>query len=202
MMAITTKTQLKTACLLYIKNDTITEPSLDQYIDIATARIGEVIKTSANQFTLNLTTSAEVNSLVSQRPSQIAAVSMQSGSAWKSLEGMVQNQIGMIEASGKPLAFNLTGEDLRIRPIPSANVFEIVYFKRPIWVGEALDPSGVLERFSDVYLYATVAEVFLSLQDTEQHALYSQQFQNALATANATADVYLSGSRPRMIKGV
>lgn len=105
---------------------------------------------------------------------------------------------------GMPRFFSVVGNELEFEREPDSEyTIEVQYYKKPDPITEENQTNVVLDDYSSIYLFGTLAQVYLWSQDTEEAAVYTGKFQDAIKGANKADNKARYGPTPAMrVNGV
>ena len=176
-MALSTYSDLKTAIANNLARTDLTD-QMDDFIDLAEARLGRELKTRSQESSTNVSTGDEFVSLPTDLR-RVRLVRITTGTPSVLTSNTPQDLFANFDTGqGRPTHFTIIGEQLILRPIP-----DTTYTVR-ITMGTGMDSlsdstttNTVLTRYPDAYLYGCLAAAYRYLLDEAR-----SQFYDALAT--------------------
>jgi len=78
---------------------------------------------------------------------------------------------------GKPLAFSIVGDELKLRPVPDTSyTAEIIYIGDITELSSTNATNNILSRHPDAYLSGSLVEAYTYLMDEQRAQIYDQKF--------------------------
>lgn len=135
------------------------------FIELATARIGRDLRSTWNtQYTV-ITVSSDPYILPLDFQT-IRSLAVKADRGPVSLRSVGTHELNKFGNSGEPQVYNIRGRNLAIKPY-QARDYEIEYFARPPALVSAASENDVLTQLPYLYLYASLYEAWVYLQDEQ-----------------------------------
>jgi hypothetical protein len=193
-MAIGTFSELKTAVANWIVRSDLTE-RIPEFITLAEAKMNRelMVRQMEQRAVTNADTTTDEPQYVSL-PSDFlsirrACLSEVTGKPALTYLSPVQfndmrfSSIG--DTSGRPIYFTILGDELELLPTPDDDYeIEIVYRKSVPALSDANTTNWLLTFAPDLYLYATLREASIYMQEDERVPLWAQGYTNAVEGLN------------------
>lgn len=196
-MAITNYGELKSAIASFLQRDDLAA-SIPMFVDLATARFSDELRTPEMETVVASTLSAEWTAL----PSDFRAIRLieadgdvlEYRTPWQ-LQRMIQNAL----VPDVPY-YTIQDMQFRVYPFPTSSAAEVTYYAAlPALVNDS-DSNWLLAKRPDVYLYAALAHARLFLHDDARVAIAQAFTEKYIAEANRAAKSIAIGSTPLTVQ--
>ena len=94
-----------------------------------------------------------------------------------------------LSASGRPIYYSVVGDNFEFLPTPGSSYTGLLVYQAAIPALASNATNWLLNKHPDIYLCASLVEVHLWAQDTEQAALWDSRLQRSLK------EIEIQGSR-------
>lgn len=167
----------------YSHRPDLTDQIEDNFIQLASVRIGRDLKSSATEQLVTLDGVALGNPLTLPSDfSQIRSINWESGPRPVSLSARDEISITAVPSQGDPFAYNIRDGAINVRPFVSSD-YTLSYYGIPI-LNAANPTNNVLTRHPQIYLYAALVELQIWTQDAEQRALALDAYRGETEVTN------------------
>ena len=171
-MALATYSDLKTALANNLARTDLTD-QMDDFIDLAEARLGRELKTRSQESSTNVSTGDEFVAMPTDLR-RVRLVRITTGTPTVLPANTPQDLFSNFgTGQARPTHFSIIGEQLILRPIPDTT------YTVTITMGTGMDSlsdsntsNTVLTRYPDAYLYGTLAAAYRYLLDEARSTFY------------------------------
>ena len=175
-MAISTYAELQTACANWLSRVDLTS-RIPEFIALAEAKIQRALRVrqmeerataTATEWMSLPTDYIEMRNVKLTGSPNVALTLISPGQADELYTG----------SSGKPMFYTLQGNQVRLVPAPDAATYtvEMIYFKKIPALSDTNTTNWLLTDAPDAYLYGTVTEALVMVQDDSRAAGASAAF--------------------------
>jgi hypothetical protein len=201
-MAITDYTSLQTAVLNWLNRagDTDLIARVPEFISLAESEIDRRLRRTSARATI--TVSGYSNALPSDCK-EVRSARLMSGTTGGDIISIVTpdmvSEFGMMSGSGTPMYGAIIEPNLLLAPAPSsASQVELIYFTKLIPLSGTNTTNVVLTEAPDLYLYGTLKQSAMYLENDERLQQWSSFFEDALAYLNSVREraEYSASIRP------
>jgi len=195
-MAITTYAELQTAIANWLERDDLTA-RIPEFIALCEDRLALDLRVRAMEATTDLTISAQNTAL----PTGFVGVRrLYLDNDPQRIEFMPPEHFwntGISQETGTPKAFTIEGGNLVVAPAPDVTYTgKLLYWKRLTAFSGSTDTNDVLTSYRGLYLYGSLFEAAVYLEDDAAAAKFARMYEDVLARVNK------SDSRDRFPVGV
>ena len=193
-MALATYSDLKTAIANHLARTDLTD-QMDDFIDLAEARLGRELKTRSQESFTNVSTGDEFVTMPTDLR-KVRMVRITTGTP-NVLKADTPNDLFSNFGTGqaRPTNFCIVGEQIILRPIPDTT------YTVQITMGEGMNSlsdsnttNTVLTRYPDAYLYGSLAPAYRYLLDETRASFYDGLTSTAILEINRSEDEAKFGS--------
>jgi len=104
---------------------------------------------------------------------------------------------------GKPLAFSIVGDELKLRPVPDTSyTAEIIYIGDIDELSSTNATNNILTRHPDAYLSGSLVEAYTYLMDEQRAQIYDQKFNRCLEEIRKDEDRAFYGTGTLQIQSI
>lgn len=169
------------------------------FIELATVRLARDLRSMFNEVYLDpFTVNADPMPLPQDfRNIRSLAVKADRGPATlRSVGSHGLNRYG--NNGGEPLVYTIRGRDLHIRPY-QARDYILNYYAAPAELTSGTSENDVLTNYPYLYLYASLVEAYVFIQDTEREQAMIVTYTSELELVNREAKLSRTGDAPAMV---
>lgn len=180
--------ELKTLAAAYMHRSDL---DFEDFIEQAEQRIGRDVRTIENRIVTTGTATAGELALPT-RFVEMRVLSQGSGSLLRILRGISPDDERAYSSGSKAMAYYISD---KIYTLPATDeTFTIDYYEYPESLAGQVDGTTrpLLDRYSELYLYALLQEANTYEQDFEQAAIWDQKYTEVMIRANAQAEASYS----------
>ena len=118
------------------------------------------------------------------------------------LEYRTPDQLIIRPDTGTPCFFTVQGDELAFDIIPD-EVYEVTfdYFKNFTPLTVLNQTNIILDKYPNIYLFGALRHAFIRSQDSEQQAIYTDNFISAIESANLSELEKRNGNQPQQTVG-
>ena len=177
-MAITTYAELKAAVYAWLLRDSttdlvITDERVTDYITLCEAELSRELKIREleEEATLTASTSTDIIALPSDYRGMI---DLQYDSGLKCLEYEAQSKLSRNKSDriGRPKKFTIKGTNVKFDRTPDSEyTLTLDYYESIEALSDSNASNVILSKFPDVYLYGTLHQALLNINDQKRQAL-------------------------------
>lgn len=182
-MAITTYAQLQTAVGNFLGRSDLTA-QIPDFIRLAEVRMSRELESRSQEkrATAQLTANNEYISLPTDlREVREVKLNTDPITVLEYLSPTGLDSTYSSQGAGKPQAYCIIGDDLKLRPVPDSNYdVEIVYVGDIEELSATRTTNNILTRHPDAYLSGALVEAYTYLMDEQRAQVYDQKFSRAI----------------------
>ena len=204
-MAISTYTELKNLVIDYAKRGTSLDLKIPNFILLAEQEMynnrEESLEVKYQEQTATASLSITSDRLAtpdgfeSARESKLAITDEPGEIHYRTPERMQRTDV-----TGKPQYFTVIGPNFEFDRIADiAYTIEVSYFARIAALTSAAPTNTILTNYPDIYLFGTLAQAMLYVEDERMNAFYRDKFNSAIMGANLSSKKGRFGPAPVMI---
>ena len=113
------------------------------------------------------------------------SVQLETGSGYCDVVFQAPEQMNRLSSTGQPRFFTIVGTELEFDRVPdSSYTIQIQYYKKPDPITKINQTNIVLTDYPNIYLYGSLHQAHLWLEDIEETVKYAGKFQDAIKGAN------------------
>lgn len=198
--AITSFSELKTAVSSYVvRSDTGTY--VEDWIAFAESRLRRDLRCRQMEAETDITVDAETETL----PDGFISVSYiyVAGSPNKALKATTAQTIKSINAgsqTGKPIMYATTASSIMFAPTPDTSYTVTMGYYALDALTSSNTTNAILDDFPQLYLYATLAEAYRWIRDTNNAQYFDQLAGQMIDDINRADNADRFGSQPILIR--
>jgi hypothetical protein len=182
-MAITTYAQLQTSIENFLARSDLTA-QIPDFIRLAEVRMSRELETRSQEkrAITNLTPNSEYISLpVELREIREVKLNTDPLTVLEYLSPTGLDNTYASQGTGKPQAYCIVGDELKLRPVPDTNYeCEIVYVGDIDELSATRTTNNILTRHPDAYLSGALVEAYTYLMDEQRAQIHDQKFSRAI----------------------
>tara|TARA_R100001594_G_C4043161_1_gene263623 strand:+ start:1728 stop:2348 length:621 start_codon:yes stop_codon:yes gene_type:complete len=195
-MALATYSDLKTAIANHLARTDLTD-QMDDFIDLAEARLGRELKTRSQESRTNITTTASIEFVAlptDMRRIRMVRITTDTPSV---LQANTPNDLFSNFSNGeaRPTNFAIIDDQIMLRPIPDTTyTIELTMSSGMNSLSDSNTTNTVLTRYPDAYLYGSLAPAYRYLLDETRASFYDGLTSTAILEINRSEDEAKFGS--------
>ena len=167
------------------------------FIDLATQRLGRMLKSQVNEITVDFQPTENPSLLPADFRGMRSVYSLEDRGP-VALQSQSISRITRFRDSGSPAAYNVQGKSIRIAPF-RAGTYELHYFAEPGELSGPTSENAVLDEYPYLYLYASLVEANIFVKDPDQAQAMLQIFSSEVFEVNAMSGAARAGDAPQMM---
>lgn len=167
------------------------------FIALATDRLGRMLRSQANQTIAILQPTTATSALPTNYRGMRALYSSESRGPVP-LSSVSTHRIARFATTGSPAAYSITGKQITIAPFRAGD-FEIHYYNSPDELTSGTTENAVLDEYPYLYLYASLVEANIFMQNPDQAARMLSIFTGEVRDVNAQSQYATAGDAPAVI---
>ncbi len=167
------------------------------FISLATARLARDLRSVFNETFEEISVAADPTPLPDDfRAMRSIAQNTNGGST--SLRYVGAHEITKYRNNdGQAMVYTIRGREMQIRPY-QAGTYTVDYYNAPAALTTTADTNDVLENYPYLYLYATLIEGYIFIQDESMAASMLNIYSTELEAVNAESKKSRTGDAPAM----
>ena len=169
------------------------------FIDMATDRIGRTLRSQVNETTLTLGITVNPTPLPADFRGMRTVLSEQDRGP-NPLRAMSPTQLARATSIGTPAFYAISGKSIQVQPFVAGNLI-IDYWGNPAPLTSESSTNAVLTEYPYLYLYASLVEAAVFVDDTKKAGDMAGVFNNEIFEVNQMSADANSGAIP-IISGV
>lgn len=193
-----TRTELETLIGQYLHRTDLTG-QIPGFIDLATRRIGRMLRSKSNEVLAQLVVTANPTALPADFASMRSISQGQSGGPVSIVPSsqLRFNQFARVGA-GTSVVYNIQGKFIEFAPL-GAGTYDLDYFAVPAELTSGASTNGVLTDLPYLYLYASLVEANIFIQDPEMSNQMLGIFMNEVEDENRLTSKSNAGDLPAVV---
>jgi hypothetical protein len=166
------------------------------FIDFATKRLGRMLRSQENETTLTWVTDQNPFVLPADYRG-MRAVSVAQDRGPKTLTAVSLQQINRLASIGIPATYAVSGKTITFAPY-QASTITIDYWNEPAALNTGTDTNAVLTEYPYLYLYASLVEAAIYVEDAEKASTMSDVLLGEVDQVNSMSRDANAGGLPSM----
>ena len=167
------------------------------FVDLATQRLGRMLKSQVNEITVPITPTVNPSPLPADFRGMRVVYSQEDRGPIP-LQSQSVHRIQRFANNGSPAAYNIQGKTILIKPFRTGT-YEIHYFAEPAALGGATSENAVLDEYPYLYLYASLVEANIYIKDPEQARSMLEILSTEVFEVNAMSGAARAGDAPQIM---
>ena len=191
-----TRTELEALIASYMHRSDLTG-DIPGFISLATQRLGRMLRSQVNQ-TIAILQPVTATSDLPANYRGMRALYAQESRGPVALSSVSTHRITRFANTGSPAAYSITGKKLTIAPFRAGD-FELHYYNEPAELVSGTSENAVLDEYPYLYLYASLVEANIFLQNPDQAARMLSIFTGEVHDVNSQSMYASAGDAPAVI---
>jgi hypothetical protein len=187
--------ELETLAANYMHRNDLTS-DMPGFVDFATKRLGRMLRSQANEAAFEFSANSNPYPLPADYRGMRAVTSAQDRGP-KVLASVSPQQINRLQSIGVPAVYSVSAKLITFAPY-QASTITINYWQEPEAMALATDTNAVLEQYPYLYLYATLVEASIFVDDTEKAASMMDVLVGEVDQVNSMSRDANAGDLPTM----
>lgn len=168
----------------------------DTFINIACTRLGVMLQSQYNEFTVQRTLSAASYPLEEDMVS-FRLVEYNGDGGPYALTGVPSHRVNDYTGDGMPRVYGIKGNNLVVAPF-TQGLFDLTFYARVILGDDTSSTNAALQGYPFLFLSATLQAAYEWKQDEGQANRYEQKWMQEVAEINKTSSLLNQGDAPAM----